>query len=113
MSLVDKTNQENSTQSQTKSKQEESKNEDEQMLKIKKMYKDSPKSSGAMTPNLVIAKKRASQFIKFEKKAFLLPDSKSRRSSQFFQSFNASMVGSVNLDVSVIGGEYSDISVLY
>ena len=41
------------------------------------------------------------------------PNTKSRRSSQFFQSNNNSFVLPSNNDVSILGGEYSDVSMLY
>ena len=80
---------------------------------IKLVQTNSSKSSDTNTLQSNLAKKRASAFIKLDRKAFLSPNGKSRRNSQFFQSVNASMMIPNNNDVSVLGGEYSDVSMLY
>ena len=88
--------------------------EEKEELKIQIVNTNSSKSSDSNTYLSDLSKKRLSAGnIKFNQKSFLSPNTKSRRSSQFFQSNNNSFVLPSNNDVSILGGEYSDVSMLY
>lgn len=82
-------------------------------VKIQIVQNDSSKSSESNTRVSNQYKKRGSDgIIKFDQKSFLSPNMKSRRSSDnYASSCNSFMIS--NNDISIIGGEYSDVSMVY
>lgn len=82
-------------------------------VKINIFQNDSSKSSESNTRVSNQYKKRGSDgIIKFDQKSFLSPNMKSRRSSDnYASSCNSFMIS--NNDISILGGEYSDVSMVY